>query len=210
MSLPGHPSDEPDWHGQGTMGDGVEHLRRPRQPERYLTECRTGSGRCASDINIFFYGDGGGRTYPRTSLAFCWSPGGTSSTRTWDTPASPRSKSSGAGQHAFAVRFAPVRVHNGSSIAVVLIQLVRRFASTDGVCAHSGRTMEMAEFSKGDKVRWRSHGGQAEGEVIKKITSDTQAAGRTVRASAEEPQYLVRSAKSGGEAVHKPDALEKL
>jgi len=30
-----------------------------------------------------------------------------------------------------------------------------------------------------------------------------------VRASRDEPQYLVRSEKSGGEAVHKPDALTK-
>ncbi|HEY9416389.1 MAG TPA: DUF2945 domain-containing protein [Pseudonocardia sp.] len=68
----------------------------------------------------------------------------------------------------------------------------------------------MLEFKKGDKVRWRSHGGEAEGEVIKKITSDTEACGRTVRASSDEPQYLVRSEKSGGEAVHKPDALERM
>ncbi|WP_028936267.1 DUF2945 domain-containing protein [Pseudonocardia spinosispora] len=67
----------------------------------------------------------------------------------------------------------------------------------------------MSEFPQGTKVRWRSHGGWAEGEVLKMITSDTEAAGRTVRASAEEPQYLVRSDKSGGEAVHKPEVLEK-
>ena len=67
----------------------------------------------------------------------------------------------------------------------------------------------MTEFKKGDKVRWRSHGSHAEGEVIRKITSDTEAGGRTVRASSDEPQYLVRSEKSGGEAVHKPGALDK-
>ena len=65
------------------------------------------------------------------------------------------------------------------------------------------------EFSKGDKVTWKSHGGTAEGEVIRKITSDAEAGGRTVRASKDEPQYLVRSEKSGGEAVHKPEALTK-
>jgi hypothetical protein len=67
----------------------------------------------------------------------------------------------------------------------------------------------MAEFSKGDRVRWKSHGGEAVGTVQKKITSDTEAAGRTVRASADEPQYLVKSEKSGGEAVHKGSALKK-
>ena len=65
------------------------------------------------------------------------------------------------------------------------------------------------EFRQGDKVTWKSHGGTAEGEVVRKITSDTEAGGRTVRASKEEPQYLVRSEKSGGEAVHKPEALTK-
>jgi hypothetical protein len=65
------------------------------------------------------------------------------------------------------------------------------------------------EFEKGDKVTWSSHGGEAEGEVEKKITSDTEAGGRTVRASKDDPQYLVRSEKSGGTAVHKPSALKK-
>lgn len=67
----------------------------------------------------------------------------------------------------------------------------------------------MTEFSKGDKVTWKSHGGDAVGEVVEKITADTEAAGRTVRASDEDPQYLVKSDKSGGEAVHKPSALHK-
>jgi hypothetical protein len=67
----------------------------------------------------------------------------------------------------------------------------------------------MTEFKKGDRVSWQSHGGEAVGTVEKKITSDTEAAGRQVRASKEEPQYLVRSDKSGGEAVHKPEALKK-
>jgi hypothetical protein len=65
------------------------------------------------------------------------------------------------------------------------------------------------ELKRGDRVQWDSHGGTAEGEVEKKITKDTEAAKRTVRASKQEPQYLVRSDKSGGEAVHKPEALRK-
>ena len=67
----------------------------------------------------------------------------------------------------------------------------------------------MADFEKGDKVEWNSHGGKAVGEVEEKITSDTKAAGRQVRASEDDPQYLVKSEKSGGEAVHKPGALKK-
>jgi hypothetical protein len=34
------------------------------------------------------------------------------------------------------------------------------------------------------------------------------AAGRKVRASEDDPQYLVKSDKSGGEAAHKPSALK--
>ncbi|BCI53199.1 hypothetical protein NIIDNTM18_24770 [Mycolicibacterium litorale] len=69
--------------------------------------------------------------------------------------------------------------------------------------------MSDQEFTKGDKVSWRSHGSTAEGEVVEKITSETEAAGRKVKASEDEPQYRVRSEKSGNDAVHKPGALKK-
>ncbi|MGY1740858.1 MULTISPECIES: DUF2945 domain-containing protein [unclassified Blastococcus] len=65
------------------------------------------------------------------------------------------------------------------------------------------------DLSKGDHVTWKSHGGEAEGTVTKKISKDTEAAGRTVRASPDDPQYEVQSDKSGGTAVHKPSALRK-
>ena len=65
------------------------------------------------------------------------------------------------------------------------------------------------ELKKGDAVTWRSHGSTVHGVVEKKITADTDAAGRTVRASRDEPQYLVRSDETGREAVHKPSALDR-
>ena len=64
-------------------------------------------------------------------------------------------------------------------------------------------------FRKGDKVSWNTHATTTTGTVEKKITEDTEAAGRTVRASSDEPQYLVRSDKGGGEAVHKPESLRR-
>jgi hypothetical protein len=68
----------------------------------------------------------------------------------------------------------------------------------------------MTEFKQGDKVVWSSHGtDDTPGVVVRKITSDTNAGGRDVKASEDEPQYLVRSEKGGGEAVHKPDALKR-
>ena len=62
-------------------------------------------------------------------------------------------------------------------------------------------------LSKGDHVSWSSHGQKVEGEVEQKITKRTEAAGRTVDASKDDPQYKVKSAKTGREAVHKPEAL---
>ena len=69
--------------------------------------------------------------------------------------------------------------------------------------------MAAKKFKRGDKVEWKSHGSKAVGKVENKITSETKAGGRKVKASEDEPQYLVRSDKSGGTAVHKPSALKK-
>jgi hypothetical protein len=68
----------------------------------------------------------------------------------------------------------------------------------------------MTTFRKGDKVSWSSHGSTTTGVVEKKITTETEAGGRHVVASKDEPQYLVKSDKSGGEAVHKPGALKRV
>lgn len=64
-------------------------------------------------------------------------------------------------------------------------------------------------FRKGDEVEWDSHGGTARGKVLEKITSETEAGGRKVKASEDEPQYLVESESGSGTAVHKPGALRR-
>ena len=64
-------------------------------------------------------------------------------------------------------------------------------------------------FKKGEDVEWKSHGQNVKGTVAEKITEDTKTAGRTVRASKEDPQYRVRSGKTGADAVHKPVALRR-
>ncbi|MGW7531103.1 DUF2945 domain-containing protein [Amycolatopsis sp. NPDC054798] len=63
------------------------------------------------------------------------------------------------------------------------------------------------EFREGDRVRWDAGNQSSIGVVEKKITSDTEAGGRKVKASPEDPQYLVRSEKSGKTAVHRPEAI---
>lgn len=64
------------------------------------------------------------------------------------------------------------------------------------------------DLKKGDHVTWNSHGGTAHGEVEKKQTSDTKIKSHVVRASPDDPQYIVRSDK-GGKAAHKAGALKK-
>ena len=66
----------------------------------------------------------------------------------------------------------------------------------------------MADVKTGDTVTWKSHGGTAHGKVVKKQTSDTKIKGHTVRASKEEPQFIVES-DNGGKAAHKASALTK-
>lgn len=66
------------------------------------------------------------------------------------------------------------------------------------------------EFKKGDKVEWSTSQGKTTGEVKKKLTSPTDIKGHHVAASEDNPEYLVKSDKTGKEAAHKPDALKKV
>ncbi|MGY1726211.1 DUF2945 domain-containing protein [Geodermatophilus sp. SYSU D01062] len=65
------------------------------------------------------------------------------------------------------------------------------------------------DFEKGDHVTWNSHGSTVEGTVTRKITDETEAGGREVKASSDDPQYEVESDKSGKTAVHRPSALDE-
>ncbi|MFW3470163.1 DUF2945 domain-containing protein [Streptomyces microflavus] len=65
------------------------------------------------------------------------------------------------------------------------------------------------DLSQGDDVSWKSHGQDVEGSVTHKIDKRTEAAGRTVDGSQDEPQYEVRSDKTGKKAVHRPESLNR-
>lgn len=65
------------------------------------------------------------------------------------------------------------------------------------------------ELKKGDKVEWDSSGGHSTGEVVEKVTKETKVKGHTAKASKDEPQYKVKSEKSGKTAVHKAEELKK-
>ncbi len=60
----------------------------------------------------------------------------------------------------------------------------------------------------GDAVRWNSHGGEAHGRVVKKITTPTQIKGHKVAASKDNPELIVET-DEGKRAAHKPGALRK-
>ncbi len=65
------------------------------------------------------------------------------------------------------------------------------------------------ELKPGDKVTWDTSQGETYGTVIKNQTSPTQIKGHKVAASKDDPQYIVKSDKSGKEAAHKAGELKK-
>ncbi len=70
------------------------------------------------------------------------------------------------------------------------------------------------DLKKGDKVEWNTPQGRTEGEVVEKVTEEKRVGnqgqkGTKVKGSKDDPRYRVESDKTGAEAAHKPDALEK-
>ncbi len=61
----------------------------------------------------------------------------------------------------------------------------------------------------GDKVSWDTSGGETHGVVEKKQTTDTKIKTHQVKASKDDPQYIVKSDKTGAKAAHKAEALHK-
>lgn len=65
------------------------------------------------------------------------------------------------------------------------------------------------EFKAGDKVKWDHSQGTTTGEVVRKQTTPTKIKGHKVAASKDNPEYIVKSGKTGALAAHKPDELRK-
>jgi Hypervirulence associated proteins TUDOR domain len=61
-------------------------------------------------------------------------------------------------------------------------------------------------LNKGERVRWKSHGGEAHGKVVKKITDSVEIGGNTMRASAANPKYLLQT-DEGKRAAHTATVL---
>ncbi|WP_268796829.1 hypervirulence associated TUDOR domain-containing protein [Pseudomonas huanghezhanensis] len=64
-------------------------------------------------------------------------------------------------------------------------------------------------FKVGDHVKWNSEVGHVKGVVTKVHTQDVEFMGRHRKASKDEPQYEVKSDKTGHLAMHKEDALKR-
>ena len=65
-------------------------------------------------------------------------------------------------------------------------------------------------FKAGDHVRWNSEAGHVQGTIKKKVISAIKFKTYIVYASKEEPQYLIKSDKTGHMAMHKGAALTKI
>jgi hypothetical protein len=61
----------------------------------------------------------------------------------------------------------------------------------------------------GDKVRWKTSQGETTGTVEKKITAPTRVKGHLAKASPDDPQFAVKSDKTGARAIHHPGSLSK-
>ena len=66
------------------------------------------------------------------------------------------------------------------------------------------------QLKTGDRVAWQSSGGESVGRVERKLTLPGKIKSHEVAASEDNPEFLVRSEKSGKVAAHKPSALRRV
>ncbi|MEW2293011.1 DUF2945 domain-containing protein [Streptomyces sp. NPDC006743] len=66
------------------------------------------------------------------------------------------------------------------------------------------------QFAVGDHVRWNSEAGHVQGVIIRKHTRDVDWKGHVHRCSESDPQYEIKSDRTGHIALHKGGALTKL
>ncbi len=66
------------------------------------------------------------------------------------------------------------------------------------------------KFKVGDHVSWNSEAGRVSGTIVKVHTRDTDYKGYVHHASADDPQYEIRSDRTDHVALHKGGALRRL
>jgi hypothetical protein len=82
-------------------------------------------------------------------------------------------------------------------------------AASGGAGIAPGPRMARTALHIGDHVSWSSEAGRVKGVIKKKLVAPTRLKGYTVRASKEEPQYVIVGDKTGHIAVHKGSALRR-
>ena len=68
----------------------------------------------------------------------------------------------------------------------------------------------MRKFRVGDHVTWNSEAGHVSGRIIRIHTKDVEYKRYTHHATADDPQYEIKSDKTEHVAMHKGSALKKL
>src|SRR5262245_24401792 len=96
----------------------------------------------------------------------------------------------------------PIRCFFRTSSASVILRSRRNDRSALPVDASDRRTM-MAKLKPGDRVSWLTSQGRTHGKVVKRLTATTRIKGHTAKATKDDPEILVRSAKTGAKAAHK-------
>ena len=64
-------------------------------------------------------------------------------------------------------------------------------------------------ISKGDKVSWNTSQGKTHGTAVERRVKEFTFADQPFKASADEPYWIVESAKTGAKAAHKESSLDK-
>ena len=70
--------------------------------------------------------------------------------------------------------------------------------------------MARARFKVGDHVSWNSEAGRVRGRIAKIVTRKIRFKGYIVHATADEPQYQIKSDRTDHIAMHKGRALRKI
>ncbi len=66
------------------------------------------------------------------------------------------------------------------------------------------------KFKVGDHVTWNSEAGRVSGTIVKVHTTDVNYKGYIHHASADDPQYEIKSNRTDHVAMHKGKALRKM
>jgi hypothetical protein len=87
--------------------------------------------------------------------------------------------------------------------------LPRANARCRGMEIASRHTMTTRRFKVGDHVTWNSEAGHVTGTIIRVHTRAVDYKGHTHRATADEPQYEIRSSKTDHIAMHRGAVLKR-